>query len=264
MMINIDPLFNSNAEAMVKELLRAGFDKALICGYPDGMIVKGIRMPDSGNDRVLSAAREYPDRLIPGAYINPLNDDALSQLDRFADKGFKAIKLIPADGYYPDDRSLYPFYEKAEKLGFIVILQMGLCEFSYDTAPGNRRAPNSSYGVPMKLDPICRLFPSINFVVLNMGYPLMMETFSVHHNSKNIYLHIGGEGASFNAPVSSYVALGGAGFVPLDFKRVIFGSGTAKDILTSSVLASHAVERMGGNGKDFLSAADRLFCSDGR
>jgi hypothetical protein len=94
----------------------------------------------------------------------------------------------------------------------------------------------------------------MNITILNMGYPLMAEAWSVHHNSRNIYLHLGGEGTPFRAPATGFPAMGGSGFIPLDSKRIVFGSGAAADMSESYILFKEAVSRM-GLGADAADAA---------
>ena len=197
------------------------------------------------NKVVQAAVEAYPDRLVGCAYINPLVPEAAAQVDFWADAGFKALKFFPADGYSPDDRLLWPVLERMEERRLAALFHMGLADYTFPSVPGTRRAPRSSFAYPMRLDPTCRLFPGIRFLILNMGYPLMIEAWSVHHNNGNIYLHIGGEGVRFTSLATSYVALGGPGFIPLDFSRVVAGTGDAENMGRAMLLAEDSLTRMG-------------------
>ena len=97
----------------------------------------------------------------------------------------------------------------------------------------------------MKLDPVSRLFPKTTFVILNMGFPLMNEAWSLHHDSKNVYLHLGGEGIHLSGPAMGYVNMGAGGFIPLDSKRVLFGSAFSENLLTTSVVCESKFHMMG-------------------
>jgi len=203
----------------------AGTDKALLCAglegtrYPGGEALYGI-----GNAETAKAVAQHPDRLIGCMTLDPRDPGATGEMARYAGMGFRAVKLFPAQGYDIDDPVFNPFFERMEALGLHALVQMGLGGFALQDGDGVRRAPRSAFGYPMKLDPVCRLFPNISFIVLDMGYPLMMEAFSVHHGNKNIVLQMGGAGTRMTAPLMAYAALGGAGFIPLDFSRVVFGS----------------------------------------
>ena len=248
MKINSHVIYFGDNKHLLKQMDKAGFDMAVITAAPKDAVY-GKSGLGAGNGDVLKAAKKHCDRLIGCAYLNPLNDDCLDQIDKWADKGFKAAKIYPADGYYPDDKRLYPFYSKLEEAGLALIAHMGISDFVYSDAITTRRAANAAYAYPMKFDPVCRLFPKLNIVILNMGYPLMAEAWSVHHNSRNIYLHLGGEGTPFRAPATGFTSMGGNGFIPLDERRIVFGSGSADDMSKSNMIFDEALARM-GFGKD--------------
>ena len=244
MKLNSHVIFLGDKKHLLSQMDKAGFDKAVIAASPEGAVFGG-KMPGAVNGDVLKAVKKHPDRFIGCAHINPLDGGSLDEIKKWADNGFKAVKVYPAEGYCPDDKELYPFYAKAEELGLALIAHMGISDFTYSDGKEKRKAPNAAYAYPMKFDPICRLFPKLNLLILNMGYPLMIEAWSVHHNSRNIYLHLGGEGTPFSAPATGFSAMGGAGFIPLDAKRIVFGSGAADNMGESYIIFKDAVSRMG-------------------
>jgi predicted TIM-barrel fold metal-dependent hydrolase len=248
MKINSHVIYFNDKKSLLKQMDKAGFDKAVIAASPKDAVY-GKQGLGADNGDVLKALGKHRDRLIGCAYLNPLEEDCISQIDKWADEGFKAVKIYPADGYYPDDKNLYPFYSKLEETGLALIAHMGITDFVYSDAATSRRAANAAFAYPMKFDPICRLFPKLNIVILNMGYPLMVEAWSVHHNSRNIYLHLGGEGTPFRAPATGFSSMGGNGFIPLDEKRIVFGSGAAEDMGKTHTIFNEALMRM-GFGKD--------------
>ena len=232
-------------EEILNQIKRAGFDRAVLAGYPDGILLNGKRLPDRANERIAEAVRKYPETFLGCGYINPMEQNALAQLEQWKRQGFQAVKIIPADGYHLDDKSLYPFFEKAEQLGFVMYVDASLCTFTYENAAAERKAPNSFYNQPMKLDPVSRLFPNMTFVLLNMGFPLMNEAWSIHHNSKNVYLHLGEEGMLTSGPSIGYANMGAGGFIPLDETRILFGSGFAADLLHTATVGESYFHIMG-------------------
>ena len=263
MIINSHAILVGGAEVLLERMDAASADRAVLAGSHEGAILCHSGCTPAGNHDVLSAVEAYPDRFIGCAYINPLDSEAVKHVDDWADAGFKALKFFPADGYFPDDKRLWPIFDKMQVRRLAAVFHMGLADYAFETVPGARHAPNSAFAIPMRLDPVCRLFPGINFLILNMGYPLMIEAWSVHHNSGNIYLHIGGEGTQFSSLATAYTALGGAGFIPLDFSRVLFGSGDAGNIARSVMLAEDSISRMGcvrcKAGKVFNTNAEAFF-----
>lgn len=245
MIIDSHVVLCGSAESLLERMDGAGVGKAVLAGSHEGAILCRSGLVPATNGEVLAAVQAHPGRFAGCAYVNPLDADAPKQADCWADAGFRALKFFPADGYLPDDRRLWPVLERMEERRMAAVFHMGLADYAFDSAPGARRAPNSAYAYPMRLDPVARLFPGISFLILNMGYPLMLEAWSVHHNGGNIFLHLGGEGTQFSALATAYSSLGGAGFIPLDFNRVVFGSGDTEQLHRAIVLAEDSLERMG-------------------
>lgn len=264
MIIDSHVILDTSVDEVLRRMDAAGVGRAVLAASPEGAILCRSGAAAGGNEEVRKAVLAHPDRLIGCAYMNPLDADAAKRVEEWAGEGFKAVKLHPSDGWSPDDKALYPFYEKVEAARLAAVFHMGLADHAFDTAHGRRRAPDSACAYPMRLDPVCRLFPAINFLVLNMGYPLFMEAWSVHHNAGNIFLHIGGEGVQFSSLATAYAALGGPAFIPLDFNRVVFGACDAPDMLRARLLAEDSAARMGccPHGRDsgvFGANAEALY-----
>jgi predicted TIM-barrel fold metal-dependent hydrolase len=76
----------------------------------------------------------------------------------------------------------------------------------------------------MNFDMIARLFPNMTIVLAHMGYPYYIEAWSVAHANANIYLDISGSGPWTEGIPIVFNSLGGRSFIPVDFKRVLWGS----------------------------------------
>jgi predicted TIM-barrel fold metal-dependent hydrolase len=100
----------------------------------------------------------------------------------------------------------------------------------------------------MRLDAPSRLFPRIRFVILHMGFPFLFEAWSVHHANKNVFLHLSGTGTTTTALPVGYAAVGGAAFIPLDFDKVVWGSGNAADPKAALAVADSHLALMGCAG----------------
>ncbi|MCX7039293.1 MAG: amidohydrolase family protein [Spirochaetes bacterium] len=53
----------------------------------------------------------------PCSWAGPREPDALQTLKRFLDAGFRAVKMFPPAGFFPDDERCLPLYEEIEKRG---------------------------------------------------------------------------------------------------------------------------------------------------
>jgi predicted TIM-barrel fold metal-dependent hydrolase len=93
--------------------------------------------------------------------------------------GFKGMKALPNYGLYaPDDKSMYPFYQKAVELGVPVMLHMGTSTFTpvkYD------------YGHPKYLDDVLLDFPDLKICAAHMAYPWQKETLGLMRKCPNLY-----------------------------------------------------------------------------
>ena len=249
MIVDINCQFFGREE--VKPLLErmdaAGIDKALLSASLEGALIRGRQkaLQGVGNSEVASAVRSHSDRFIGCIHVNPLDPGAAATVTEYSDKGFKAVKLFPAQGWYPDDPRFYELFERIKERGLAAVFYMGQINFTLSHEKGVRRALNSAFAYPMRLDAPSRLFPSIRFVIIHMGFPFLFEAWSVHHANKNIFLDISGSGAYFDALPVAYAAVGGSAFIPLDFSKVVWGSDNVDNPATSLSVADSYLRMMG-------------------
>ena len=150
---------------------------------------------------------------------------AFETFKKYMDEGFKCVKMFPPVGFMPDDERFFPLYEKIEEAGVPILFHAGQTNIKIiSQEPGVRKATNSRYSHPMNFDMVARLFPKMSIVLAHMGYPNYVEAWSVAHANSNIYLDIAGSGPWTEGIPVVFNALGGHQFIPVDFKRVIWGS----------------------------------------
>lgn len=230
-----------NTGVLVEQMDAAGLDKLVLAAWPQDARQNGKPLPQNAD--VLAAARLYPDRLLACPHVHGLASDGPQQVARAAGEGCAAIVLFPQDGYAPDDRRLMPVLDAAAEHKLAVFVQAGIATYTLLTGPGHRRAPENGLAYPMRLDPMCRLYPDTNFLILNMGYPLMVEAWSVCHNAANIYLSLGEPGVRTTAPTQGYCGMGHAAFIPVPESKLVFGSGLDADLPAALARFSQAAER---------------------
>ncbi len=236
-------------EGLLQEMDAAGVDRtSLIGGSPDSYWEYkqcGFR----SNDETLAAVRAHPDRLSGCVMVDPRSADATDTMQRFVDGGFRCVKMFPPDGFYPDDERFFPLYERIEKVGVPILFHTGQTNVGYKPSAG-RRASSSKYANPMNIDQIARLFPGIPFVMAHMGYPWLVEAWSVAHANRNVYLDIAGSGPWTEAAPVAYLALGGRSFIPIDFTRVIWGSDNCLPQAESIARAQVYLRQMGCSSEE--------------
>jgi len=106
----------------------------------------------------------YPGRLFCFAGPDPRRPGAVEIFERaIKEYGLKGLKVIPHNGYYPWDRSLYPLYERCLEWGLPVVI-CTMFEFG-----GHHRL---RFNEPMHVADVIADFPDLTIVLLHAGYPL--------------------------------------------------------------------------------------------
>jgi len=77
--------------------------------------------------------------------------------------GLQGVKLNPASGFYPNDRRLYPVYEKISELNVPVVIHMGI----KPPSEGSRL----KYCHPIYIDDVAVDFPDMRLVIAHAAYP---------------------------------------------------------------------------------------------
>lgn len=138
------------------------------------------------NDYVARFCRDHQ-CLIPFASVNPFlmnrPKDELSRLVR--DCGIRGLKLYPTYNYFfPNDRMLYPVYEKAQDLQIPVMVHTGSSVFK-----GSRL----KYGDPLFLDDVAVDFPDLTVLMVHSGRGFWYErAFFLARLHPNLYMEVAG------------------------------------------------------------------------
>jgi len=211
---------------LLADMEQSKVERTMLVGGPPDAFWEYRNCRFAGNDKILDAVKKYPDLLYGSVYLDPRDPAAAETLDRYMGEGFKAVKMFPAAGYYPDDEICYALYEKIESYGVPIIFHTGQTNIKIiGGGPGTRRATSSKFGNPMYFDAVARLFPAMPVILAHMGYPYYIEAWSVAQaNPDNVYMDISGSGPWTEGIPVVFNALGGHNFIPIDFNRVIWGS----------------------------------------
>ncbi len=235
----IDRLLRTmDAGGIGKVLLSASIEGAVLAA--GGQPLRGV-----GNRETADAVAAHPDRFVGCFHLDPRDANARGTVEEYAGRGFRAAKLFPAEGYYLDEPRFYDLFDLVQERGLAALVYCGQLTMSLSPDGGRRRALNSAWGYPMRVDAPSRLFPRIRWVILHMGFPFLFEAWSVHHANKNVWLDISGTGVLFDALPVGYAAVGGPAFIPLDFDKVVWGSDNAADPGAGRAVADAYLKLMG-------------------
>ena len=204
---------------MIGQMDRLSVEKGLVLALPSEWVFLGAHC--GGNDVVLQAVRQHADRLIGAVYLDLRRPDAVDTLKRYADAGFRAVKLHPTEGYYVDQPQFNPIYEEIQKIKLPIVVHCGLTNIPH-TDP--RQTTHSKYADPLTLDGVLRLFPGINWIIAHMGWPFYDVVWGLVQYNDNVYMDLSGP----QAPINGLDRIQREGFgytcgVDL-FERMIWGS----------------------------------------
>ena len=150
-------------------------------------LIMGVRtdLPlESSNENILQAVRRFPDRLVGGVFADPREPGAIEEVRRYHGEGFRVVKLFPNVGYYPDDDSLLPFFEKVAELGMAVLSHCG-----WLWSPGTISA--AYYSHPGRFEKVIRRFPEMPFIMAHMGgIAGFLETVMLTTRTPNTYADV--------------------------------------------------------------------------
>jgi uncharacterized protein len=184
-------------EAFFDEIGEAGITTAVSAsGNSPGAKAGRRQMPDrtAPNDYMASMQEKHYGKLISVAGIDAGNvyHRALDEVDRCYQMGLRAIFIEPgrSPGCNPDDRRIYPIYEKCVERNVTVIIQTS----------GNWAGTLVDCANPTYIDQVAVDFPKLRIVAAHGCYPFIREAITIASRHENVYLepdvymlHLGAE-----------------------------------------------------------------------
>lgn len=176
----------NSTEDLVRDMDEAGVERSVILGQDMRSVrkkeYKNYTLP---NEELKRLVDKYPERFVAFGAVDPRKDDALRKLQVMAlDYGFKGVKFhCDALGLYPNDKMLYPIYEKCVEYGLVVLHHTGTTGLGYCKI---------KFGRPVDLDDVAQDFPELKIVCAHFGWPWMEECFAVATRNPNVYVDFSG------------------------------------------------------------------------
>ena len=166
----LEVLDKQNAYAGIDKMVLLPLDHSTRC---DGQVV-------ITNEEIRTLVDLRPEMLIGFASVDPHRSDALEVLDRaFGELGLMGLKLNPAkQRFYPDDRMMWPIYEKCLEYGRPILFHAGLswepqtlCKYSH----------------PLRFEEVALEFPALRICLAHFGWPWVQETAMLMIKYPNVY-----------------------------------------------------------------------------
>jgi predicted TIM-barrel fold metal-dependent hydrolase len=176
-------------------------------------------LPPTSNDFVASCVTEHPDVFVGFASVDPNKGRAaVAELRRAAsDLGLRGLKLHPsAQGFSPDDRTVYPLYDAAAELELPVVFHTG----TTGLGAGLRGGGGIKLGLsrPGLIDSVAADFPELSIVLAHPSWPWQDEQLAVAQHKGNVWIDLSGWSPKRWAPELARAVLG-----PLQ-DRCLFGT----------------------------------------
>lgn len=138
-------------------------------------------------ETVRKAAEKHPDVVIPYGHINVDDTGAVREIRRFADAGFKGVKMHTPKLNW-DDFSYFPVYEVLQSLNLVALFHTGIVAGSSDDPEPSSMARMR----PAYLHTIARSFPRLVIQGAHLGNPWYEEAAEAARWEKNLYFDLTG------------------------------------------------------------------------
>lgn len=183
-------------EASARKAVRAVQSRARILSFTDGTergLLQSMDRAGIGLSVVCSVATK-PEmvptmhqwlggirnpRLMPFAAMHPDLPHGGDEVEALKKRGFKGFKVHPDyQGFFVDERRVYPFYEAAQAAGMMVLFHAGL----------DRGLPEPMHATPEGLAKVHRDFPSLCMIAAHMGGEGVFDATERHLLGRDIFL----------------------------------------------------------------------------
>jgi len=175
-----------DAGALVETYAQLGVVKAVLLGQQPS------RRPGE-NEKVLAAAKRYPDLFIPFAGFD-LDEMAAGVVRHFRDEGFRGLKFIGPRRPY-DSSCYFPVYERAAYLKMPVLFHLGIVANHPPWTDAN-----SDNMRPIHLDFIARRLPELAIIGAHLGNPWYDEAAMACRWNPNLFFDLSGSTLKKKSP----------------------------------------------------------------
>jgi len=121
------PEFSADDEYLLDAMEAAGVERSIVLPLDHGLVEKPRIGFEEMNRWVFERCELLSDRLIPFVGVDPNRGrNAIELVERYhAKNDAKGIKVYPANGFYPQDESLKPFWKAMEDMDMLVVTHVG-------------------------------------------------------------------------------------------------------------------------------------------
>lgn len=145
------------------------------------------------NEEIAEAALENSDMMMAFGSIDPHKGkmglrEARRLIEDFGIKGFKFHPTV--QGFFPNDRMAYPFYELIAEYKLPAIFHSGHSGIGTGVPGGG--GLRLKYSNPIHLDDVAADFPDMKVIIAHPSWPWQSEALSVCMHKPNVYIDLSG------------------------------------------------------------------------
>jgi len=153
------------------------------------------------NEEMAELTAEHDDILIPFASIDPHKGkmglrEARRMIEDYDISGFKFHPTV--QGFFPNDRMAYPYYELIAEAGLPAIFHSGHSGIGTGMPGGG--GMRLKYSNPMHLDDVAADFPDMTVIIAHPSFPWQDESLSVCLHKPNVYIDLSGWSPKYFPP----------------------------------------------------------------
>lgn len=193
-----------------------GVERAVVLPIDSGL---SQTMPLSLQEKTDWHAKEVEryDKIITFVGIDPRRgEDGIRELERAVlERRCHGWKMYPPNGFYPDDKRFYPYYEKCVELEIPIVIHTGFTS----------RFKHVKYARPVYVDTIAADFPTLKIVLAHVGTPWTNEALMVASKNPNVSVDISGwQVFASKVPIKVQQMVAEAKLMRVFPNRMLFGS----------------------------------------
>jgi predicted TIM-barrel fold metal-dependent hydrolase len=153
------------------------------------------------NEEIAEAANENSDIMIAFASIDPHKGkmgvrEARRMIDEYKVGGFKFHPTV--QGFFPNDRMAYPFYEVIAEARLPAIFHSGHSGIGTGMPGGG--GLRLKYSNPIHVDDVAADFPDMPIIIAHPSWPWQDEALSVCLHKPNVYIDLSGWSPKYFPP----------------------------------------------------------------
>jgi hypothetical protein len=161
----------------------------------------GGRADAPTNEEIAELAAENSDVLIPFASIDPARgaDGVRMARELIANHAVRGFKFHPnTQGFFPNDRAVYPLYEVIAEAGLIALFHTGHSGAGAGQPGGG--GIRLKYSNPMHVDDVAVDFPGMPIILAHPSFPWQDEALSVALHKPAVYIDLSGWSPKYFSP----------------------------------------------------------------